>query len=133
MDRQYYVYIMTNPTRTVLYTGVRNDLRKRVFQHREKLVPGFTGKIQRQQTRFLRSDSGCEKRHRTRETIEAPCSKLQEIFDLQGSTIYSNRSLTPQQATGNALAPGFKGGSRAKKEALINAMNPVWKDLYDTL
>jgi hypothetical protein len=40
--------------------------------------------------------------------IEAPCSKLQGIFDPQGSTIYSNRSLTPQQAAGNALAPGFK-------------------------
>jgi putative endonuclease len=44
MDRQYYVYIMTNPTHTVLYTGMTNDLRKRVFQHREKLVPGFTGR-----------------------------------------------------------------------------------------
>jgi hypothetical protein len=30
------------------------------------------------------------------QTIEAFCSKLQEIFDPQGSTIYSNRSLTPQ-------------------------------------
>jgi hypothetical protein len=40
--------------------------------------------------------------------IEAPCSMLQGIFDPQGSTIYSNRSLTPQQATGNALAPGFR-------------------------
>ena len=39
--------------------------------------------------------------------IEAPCSKLQGIFDPQGSTIYSNRSLAPQQTTGNALAPGF--------------------------
>jgi hypothetical protein len=39
--------------------------------------------------------------------IEAPCSMLQGIFDPQGSTIYSNRSLTPQQATGNTLAPGF--------------------------
>jgi putative endonuclease len=35
---------MTNPTHTVLYTGMTNDLRKRVFQHREKLVPGFTGR-----------------------------------------------------------------------------------------
>jgi len=41
------------------------------------------------------------------EDIEAPCIKLQGIFDPQGSTIYSNRSLTPQQAAGNALAPGF--------------------------
>ncbi len=44
MDKQYYVYIMTNLTRTVLYTGVTSDLRKRVFEHKEKLIPGFTGR-----------------------------------------------------------------------------------------
>ncbi len=37
-----YVYIMTNKTNTVLYTGVTSDLRRRVWQHREKLVEGFT-------------------------------------------------------------------------------------------
>ncbi len=35
---------MTNKMNTVLYTGVTNDLRKRVYQHREKLVDGFTMK-----------------------------------------------------------------------------------------
>ncbi len=40
--RQYYVYIMTNRHNTVLYTGVTNDLKKRAWQHREKLVEGFT-------------------------------------------------------------------------------------------
>jgi len=40
--RQYYVYIMTNKHNTVLYTGVTNDLKKRAWQHREKLVEGFT-------------------------------------------------------------------------------------------
>ncbi|MEA2722454.1 MAG: catalytic domain [Gemmatimonadales bacterium] len=34
MGRQYYVYIMTNPRRTVLYTGITNNLLKRVWQHR---------------------------------------------------------------------------------------------------
>jgi putative endonuclease len=42
MEKQYYVYIMTNKNNTVLYTGVTNDLKKRVFQHKEKLVDGFT-------------------------------------------------------------------------------------------
>jgi len=41
-DRQYYVYIMTNKHNTVLYTGVTNDLKKRTWQHKEKLVEGFT-------------------------------------------------------------------------------------------
>ena len=44
MDKQYYVYIMTNTSRTVLYTGVTNNLQNRVYQHKEKIVRGFTGR-----------------------------------------------------------------------------------------
>ena len=43
-ERYYYVYIMTNPRNTVLYTGMTNDVARRVEQHREKLVDGFTKK-----------------------------------------------------------------------------------------
>ena len=42
-DRQYYVYILTNRTRT-LYVGVTNDLERRMHEHKNKLVPGFTSK-----------------------------------------------------------------------------------------
>lgn len=42
MVRQYYVYIMTNPRKTVLYTGVTNDLIKRVWQHRNGEGNSFT-------------------------------------------------------------------------------------------
>ena len=44
MSRQYYVYIMTNNGNTVLYVGVTSDLMKRVYEHRSKLVEGFTKK-----------------------------------------------------------------------------------------
>ncbi len=37
----YYVYIMTNKSKT-LYTGVTNNLVKRVFEHKHKVAPGFT-------------------------------------------------------------------------------------------
>ncbi len=42
VDKSGYVYIMTNKNNTVLYTGVTSDLKKRVWQHKEKLVEGFT-------------------------------------------------------------------------------------------
>jgi len=42
MRRQYYVYMMTNPRNTVIYTGVTNNLKRRLFEHREKLINGFT-------------------------------------------------------------------------------------------
>ena len=42
--KQYYVYILTNFTNTVLYTGVTNNLIKRVYEHKQKLVDGFTKK-----------------------------------------------------------------------------------------
>jgi putative endonuclease len=43
MGKTYFIYIMTSPSGT-LYTGVTNDLRKRVFQHKNKLIEGFTKK-----------------------------------------------------------------------------------------
>jgi putative endonuclease len=38
----YYVYILTNKPRGTLYVSVANDLVRRVYQHREGVVPGFT-------------------------------------------------------------------------------------------
>ncbi len=41
-DRQYYLYIMANRHNTVLYTGVSNDLLRRVCEHRQGLGGGFS-------------------------------------------------------------------------------------------
>ena len=44
MENQYYVYLLTNKNNTVIYTGVTNDLKRRVYEHKEKLIDGFTKK-----------------------------------------------------------------------------------------
>lgn len=40
----YYVYILTNKNHTVFYTGITNDLPRRCFEHKNKLIKGFTEK-----------------------------------------------------------------------------------------
>ncbi|KKR17777.1 MAG: hypothetical protein UU65_C0005G0042 [candidate division CPR2 bacterium GW2011_GWC1_41_48] len=43
-NKQYCVYILANRPNGVLYTGITNDLKKRIYQHKEKLAKGFTSK-----------------------------------------------------------------------------------------
>ena len=42
MDSYYYTYIMANKRNGTLYVGITSDLIKRVYQHKNNLVPGFT-------------------------------------------------------------------------------------------
>ena len=44
MEKQYYIYILTNKNNSILYTGVTNDLVRRVYEHKNKLCQGFTKK-----------------------------------------------------------------------------------------
>lgn len=95
MDKQYDVYIMTNKNNAVLYTGVTNDLIKRVYEHKEKIAKGFTSKYN--VAKLVYYDS---------------CRDVEEAI---------------------AMEKKIKGGSRAKKIALIEGMNGKWKDLYDEI
>ena len=92
---QCAIYIMTNKMNTVLYTGVTSGLQKRVWEHKEKLVPGFTKKYNINKLVY----------YDLTESIESAIAREKQI----------------------------KGWTRAKKMALIEQINPEWKDLYDEL
>lgn len=87
--------MMTNKNNSVLYTGVTNNLFRRVFEHKGKKIEGFTKKYN--------------------------CSKLVWYEQYQEAINAISREKQ------------IKGGSRKKKEDLINHMNPQWKDLYEEI
>jgi len=43
-SKNYYIYILTNKNNTTLYIGVTNDLVRRIYEHKNELVDGFTKK-----------------------------------------------------------------------------------------
>ena len=90
MGKQYYVYIMTNRSRT-LYTGVTSDLERRIYEHKGRLVPGFTAKYRIKQLVYFE----------VTQDVHAAIAREKQI----------------------------KGWLRAKKTALIESINPKWKDL----
>ena len=42
--KDYYIYILTNKTNTTLYIGVTNDLERRIFEHKNKIIKGFSSR-----------------------------------------------------------------------------------------
>ena len=44
MPKSYYVYILFSQRNGTLYTGITNDLIRRVYEHKNKLIEGFTAK-----------------------------------------------------------------------------------------
>ncbi len=43
-EKYYYIYIITNYEENVLYTGVTNDLQRRIYEHKNKSLKGFSSK-----------------------------------------------------------------------------------------
>ncbi|MEM7332366.1 MAG: GIY-YIG nuclease family protein [Chloroflexota bacterium] len=90
--KHYYVYILFSKTGT-LYTGITNDLQRRVYEHKQKLIGGFTKKYN--------------------------INRL----------VYFETFWNPRNAI--AREKEIKMWRRAKKKALIEGMNPTWRDLSE--
>jgi len=88
---QYYVYILANWNNKVVYTGVTNDLERRLYEHRHGLADSFTKKYNVHKLIYF-------------EAVE---------------DVYSAISREKQ----------IKGWARAKKNQLIETINPDWTDL----
>lgn len=93
-SKSYFVYIMSNRSKT-LYTGVTNNLERRVYEHKSKLIPGFTAKYNLTVVVYYEETSDVQSAIAREKTIE--------------------------------------GWVRAKKIALIESVNPTWKDLGQSL
>ena len=94
MTKNYYVYIMTNQSRT-FYVGMTNSLERRVYQHKHKLIEGFTSRYNITQLVYY------------------------EVFSDVREAIAREKQI--------------KDWRREKKIALIESLNPSWRDLYEDL
>jgi len=95
MEKNYYVYILVSRRNGTLYVGVTSDLLKRIWEHKNKLVKGFTEKYS--------------------------VSKLvyyEQFKDVEYAIRREKR---------------LKKYNRKWKFALIEKLNPDWRDLYEEL
>ncbi|MCL4489176.1 MAG: GIY-YIG nuclease family protein [Chloroflexi bacterium] len=90
--REYYFYILSNHSRT-LYAGVTNNLERRLYEHKHKLLPGFTSRY-----------------HLSRLVYFEVYADIREAI---------------------AREKQVKGWLRSKKIALIESINPNWRDLSE--
>jgi putative endonuclease len=80
--KQFYVYIMTNKTSTVLYTGITNNLRRRVYEHKQKLVEGFTKKYNVVRLVYYEVFSDCYSAiQREKQIKDGPRRKKEELIN----------------------------------------------------
>ena len=90
--QNFYIYILTNHTNTVLYTGVTNNIYRRTFEHKQKINNGFSERYNLYKLVYVEN----YKRH-----VDAIEREKQ-----------------------------IKKWRREKKIALIESINPEWKDLF---
>ena len=95
LTKQYFVYILFSKRNGTLYIGVTNDLKRRVYEHKNKLVQGFTAKYGVDKLGYFEVG----------EDIEAALLREKQL----------------------------KKTNRQRKIALIESVNPEWKDLYDEI
>ena len=92
-EKQYFVYILANKTNTVMYVGVTGDLMRRLWEHRNDMVEGFT------------------KRYHVHKLV------------YYESTTDAQAAITREKQ--------LKKWRRAKKNDLIESINPTWRDLAE--
>ena len=89
----YYVYILTNEHGNVMYIGVTNDLARRLYEHRQELVDGFTKRYHVHKLVYFEQTG----------RVEAALAREKQL----------------------------KRWTRAKKNALVETLNPDWRDLSE--
>jgi putative endonuclease len=91
LQKTYYVYLLSNWNNKALYIGFTNDLQRRIHEHQQKLIPGFTEKYNVNKLVYYEETSD----------VMSAISREKEL----------------------------KKWRREKKNALVNSVNPEWKDL----
>lgn len=95
LTKQYFVYFLTNWNNKVLYVGVTNDLKRRLYEHQNGFVEGFT------------------KKYNLHKLVHF------EVYEEIQAAILREKQI--------------KGGSRKRKNDLVEKSNPMWEDLSNTL
>lgn len=90
--KDYYVYIVSSLSRRI-YVGVTNNLERRAYEHKQKLIPGFAARYNMARLVYY------------------------EVFSDVNAAV--------------ARETQIKGWLREKKIALIESVNPMWKDLSE--
>ena len=80
---QFFVYILTNAHNNVLYTGVTSDLGRRCFEHKKKLMKGFTQKYNVDKLVYFESYSEIEEAIKREKQIKG-YSKKKKIALIDG-------------------------------------------------